>query len=638
MVKAKNQTASTEEESFIDTSHMNRGQREVLEIAEAAREKEYKRPSFMRKLFMGEFDKSMVIPYPEHPDTEREREADELIEKICLYLEQNLDPNEVDRTRTIPDEVIKELAKLGAFALKVPKEYDGLGFSQWDYNRLMMRLGSFCGSTATLISAHQSIGVPEPLKIFGTEEQKKKYLPRFRTGAISAFALTEVGVGSDPAKMETEARLSEDGKHYILNGEKLWCTNGPIAEVLVVMANTEPIMVHGEERKQITAFIVESAWEGVEVLHRCDFMGLRAINNGFLRFTNVKVPVENILWEKGRGLALALKTLNTGRLTIPACCTGLAKQALSICRRWGKERVQWGQSVGKHEAGSQKIAYIASMAFAMEAMTFICSHWADERKVDIRIEAAIAKLYCSEAAWKIADEALQLRGGRGYERAESLEARGEVPYPVERMMRDARINTIIEGTSEIMRLFVSREALDPHLGRAKGLINPRSSTSTRVKTALQLLGFYAAWYPKQVFGQLFPSSHSEAGELATHLRFVEKNAHRLGRKIFNAMARYAQKLESQQVLLAHLMDIGCELFAMAVTVSYALHKQNKQPSDRSAVQLAEHFCSLARKRVRSHFKALSCNDTKASNSLASEILEDKMRWLEEEIIWCGPDE
>lgn len=636
MANTEDNVKDRDEETFIDTSHMSKEQREVLEIAEAAREKEYKQPSFMRKLFMGEFDKSMVFPFPEQHDEAQRREADELIEKVCSYLDQHMDPEEVDRTRTIPDEVIAELFRLGIFAMKVPKEYNGLGFSQWNYNRVMMHLSSYCGSTAVLVSAHQSIGVPEPLKIFGTEEQKKKYLPLFRENAISAFALTEVGVGSDPAKMQTEAKLTDDGTHYILNGEKLWCTNGPISDVMVVMANTEPLIVRGKERKQITAFIVEGDWEGVEVIHRCDFMGLRAINNGLIRFTNVKVPVENILWEKGRGLALALKTLNTGRLTIPAACTGMAKQALSICRRWGKERVQWGQSVGLHEAGRQKLAYIASMTFAMEAMTYICSHWADEKKSDIRIEAAIAKLYCSEASWNIVDMAMQLRGGRGYERADSLKARGEDPYPVERMMRDSRINTIIEGTSEIMRLFVSREALDPHLNQAKDLINPRSPIKAKLSTAMQLIKFYASWYPKQLFSPLFTDSYKEAGPLASHLKFVERNAHHLGRRIFNAMACYAQKLESQQVLLGHLMDVGCELFAMATTVSYALYKWKEDPADETPIKLAQHFCSLAQRRVKEHFRALSNNDTKLSNKLAGSIVEDEIRWLEEGIIWCGP--
>lgn len=631
MVETKVKDSEQQEETIIDTSKMSKEQAEVLEIAEAAREKTYTRPSFMRQLFLGDFEKDMVFPFPEY-SAEDTKEADELIEKLSSYLETHLDPEEVDATRTIPDEVIAELFRMGVFAMKVPKKYGGLGFSQFNYNRVMMLLGSYCGSTSVLVSAHQSIGVPEPLKIFGTEEQKQKYLPRFRVDAISAFALTEPEVGSDPAKMSTTAKLTDDGKHYILNGDKLWCTNGPIADVMVVMALTEPKMVNGKERKQITAFIVEKEWEGIETVHRCDFMGLRGINNGLIRFKDVKVPVENILWGKGRGLALALKTLNTGRLTIPAACTGMAKGCLNICRRWGNERVQWGEPVGKHESGRQKIAYIASMTFALEAITMITSHWADLKQSDIRIEAAIAKMYASEAGWKIVDMTLQFRGGRGYERGHSLKARGEKAFPVERMMRDSRINTIIEGTTEIMELFLAREALDPHLEMAKGLLMPKSSTATKMSTAFKLLGFYAGWYPKQIFGSLFTGNHEDAGTLGRHLKFVEKYAHIMARKIFQAMAKYQQKLTDQQVLLGHLVHIGSELFAMAATISYALQKQKQTPNDTTAFDLAEHFCRLARRRIKDHLKGISLNDTKNSNELAERVLNSDMRWLEEGII------
>ena len=639
MVKAMSEKNrdTDQDEMVIDTSKMSSGQRKALEVAEAAREKDSSRPSFMRQLFMGTFEKNMLFPFPEQT-LEDKKEADELIDKLSSYLETHLDPEEVDATRTIPDEVVAEMGRMGVFAMKVSKEYGGLGFSQVNYNRVMTMISSYCGSTAVLVSAHQSIGVPEPLKVFGTPEQKRKYLPRFREGAISSFALTEPDVGSDPAKMSTEAKITEDGKHYIINGQKLWCTNGPISNVMVVMAKTEPKMVRGKEQQQITAFIVENEWPGVEVVHRCDFMGIRGINNGLLRFTDVKVPVENIVWGKGRGLALALRTLNTGRLTIPAACTGMAKQALSICRRWGNERVQWGQPVGYHEAGRQKVAYIASMTFAMEAITQLTSHWADAAEFDIRFEAAVAKMYCSEAAWKIADLTLQFRGGRGYEKASSLKARGEHPYPVERMMRDCRINTIIEGTTEIMELFIAREALDPHLSMAKGLLKPGTGFGEKVKTAFKLLGYYATWYPKQWLASLSTGSYPEAGELETHLKFIEKHSHILARKLFQAMAKYQDKLADRQVLLHHLIGVGSELFAMGATVSYAMQKKKKKPHDSSSIALADHFCTLARRRVSEHLQGLKSNDAKASNDLAERALKGEMRWLEQGVIWCGPNE
>jgi alkylation response protein AidB-like acyl-CoA dehydrogenase len=529
------------------------------------------------------------------------------------------------------------LAKLGVFALKVPKEYGGLGLSQVNYNRIMMMIASYCGSTAVLASAHQSIGVPQPLKLFGTEEQKKKYFPRFVEGAISAFALTEPDVGSDPAQMNTEAKLSADGQYYILNGAKQWCTNSPVADVFVVMAKTPPKMVKGRERPQVTAFIVERDMPGVEVTQRCDFMGLNGMQNGNLKFTDVHVPVENRISEEGRGLKLALDTLNVGRLTLPAACTGMAKQCLSIARRWGNERVQWGQPIGHHEAGRQKIAYIASTTFAMEALTMLTSRNVDMKEVDIRLEAAMAKYFCSENGWRIVHETLQLRGGRGYEKADSLRERGEVPYPVERMMRDARINTIIEGTSEIMRLFLAREAMDPHLKLAANLLKKDAPVSKKTATAFKLLGFYAWWYPRQWLSPFPRSVPNGAGALSVHFRYLKRTSHRLARALFHAMARYGPSLDRRQMVLGHLMDIGTELFTMSATCSYALvHKESKHGT--MPVELADLFCRQAARRIREHFSALSRNDNRAIDKLAKQVSAGVATWLEKGIVWIGPDE
>ncbi|CRX37475.1 acyl-CoA dehydrogenase family protein [Estrella lausannensis] len=615
---------------------MSEGKQEAMRVTEDAREKVGREKSIGGKLFIGEFDKSKVMPFPMQ-SAEDKKIGDEFIAKLEAFLVKNLDPEEVDRTKEIPEIVLQGLGEMGIFAMKIPKEYGGLGLSQTNYNRVVMKVSSYCGATAGFFSAHQSIGVPQPLLMYGTEEQKKKYFPRFRKGEISAFALTEVDVGSDPARMEATCDLSSDGSHYILNGTKLWCTNGTIADVIVVMAKTKPKVIKGKERTQISAFILEMDSPGVEVTHRCEFMGLGGIYNGMIRFTNVKIPKENLIWEEGRGLAMALGTINVGRLTLPAACTGGAKQCLSIARRFGKSRHQWGQPIGQHEPGREKIAYIAATTFAMEALTYLTSAYADEHKMDIRIEAAMAKLFCTESLWKITDMTLQLRGGRGFETARSLRARGEEPFPVERAMRDCRINTILEGSSEIMKLFLAREAMDPHFVRLGALMSPKSSIGDKVTTAFKALLHYAVWLPKNM---LFASStdFEEAKELKPHFQFIEKASKKLAHSLFTSMMKYQAGLEKRQLILGRMMEIGTELFAIAAACSFALAKSKELNGDKTPIALANYFATISERRIQERFQLLKDNDDKETNALAKKVLADEMRWLEEGIIWIGKKE
>jgi alkylation response protein AidB-like acyl-CoA dehydrogenase len=609
-------------------------EKEARDVAESARETEWEHPSFVRELFLGRFRLDLIHPHPVHRDAEEEKRAAAFMAKLRALLER-VDSDAIDREGHIPESVVQELRDIGAFGIKVPVEYGGVGLSQTSYIRAMEMVTSKDGSLTALLSASQSIGVPQPLKLFGTDEQKQRFFPRIAKGAITAFALTEVHAGSDPANMSTTATPTADGKHWIINGEKLWCTNGTRADLYVVMARTPDVMVDGKPKKQITAFIVERSSPGLEIAHRCHFMGLKAIENGVIRFTNVKVPAENILWGEGKGLKLALITLNTGRLTLPASCAGGAKAMLRVAREWGNERVQWGQPIGRHEAVAQKIAKMASTTFAMEAVAELSSQLADRGDYDIRLEAAIAKLWNTEAGWKIVDETLQIRGGRGYETADSLRARGEKPIAVERALRDFRINLIFEGSSEIMRLFIAREAVDHHFKTAFALVAPDSDAKERAAAAGRVAKFYPAWYLARWFGRgQVPGSFGEFGKLAGHLRWIERTTRGLGRALFHAMVRYGPKLERKQMVLFRAVDVGAELFAMSAAIVRAQMLAKEGTGE--AVTLADLFCREARERVKISFDALYGPNDDALYRVSRQVLDGKHVWLEQGIVEPSP--
>ncbi|MBI3558185.1 MAG: acyl-CoA dehydrogenase family protein [Deltaproteobacteria bacterium] len=605
--------------ALISEKGKNREEIESLEVAEEAREKDWTEPSFVAELFMGRVHTEMVDPYPEQ-STEDRAVGDAYLAKLRTFLIEKVDADKIDSTGEMSPEMMQGLIDLGAFGMKIPKEYGGLGLSQTNYGRAMALICSHCASTGGMLSAHQSIGVPQPLYLFGTEEQKKKYLPRLAKGAISAFALTEPDVGSDPARMTTTATPTADGSHYIINGTKLWCTNG---------AQTPAIMKNGREKKQISAFIVEKTMPGFEVVHRCRFSGLSGIQNALLKFTNVKIPKENLIWGEGRGLRLALITLNAGRLSLPAGAIGGARQCVKYSRDWGNERKQWGAAVGQHEAGARKIASMTAHLFAMESITWLAAAWVDRKSHDIRLEAAMAKLFCSERTHQIIEDTVQLRGGRGYERASSLKARGEKAYPAERMLRDSRINMIVEGTSEILRLFIAREALDRHLAVAGDALNPKLGIGRRLLSVVRAGAFYSWWYPYQFIGQYLNVVSLFA---PGHLGYAKRTSHRLAKSIFHLMLLNGPALEKRQLQLGRIVDIATDLFAISATVGRARAKHTLPPDVKNVDAIADLFCREAKARIRANFRALRCNDDRLLRQVSKQVLNGDVRWIERESV------
>jgi alkylation response protein AidB-like acyl-CoA dehydrogenase len=621
------------------TGHVS--EREARAVAEAARETEWRKPSFAKELYLGRLRLDLVHPHPtSDPDDIAAGEA--FLEPLRRFCETECDGAVIEREDRIPDEVVKGLADLGAFGIKIPRTYGGLGLNHVYYNRALEIIGSVHPSLGALVSAHQSIGVPEPLKLFGSEELKREFLPRCARGAISAFLLTEPDVGSDPARLHMTA--TPDGDDFVLDGVKLWTTNGVVAELLVVMAR---VPASEGARGGITAFVVEADAPGITVERRNSFMGLRGLENGVTRFHQVRVPKSAVIGGVGLGLKIALTTLNTGRLSIPAICTASAKYSLRVAREWSRERVQWGKPIGRHGAVAGKISFIAATTFALEAVLDLSAHMADEGRNDIRIEAALAKLWASEMSWLIADELVQIRGGRGYETADSLRARGERGVPAEQVLRDLRINRIFEGSSEIMHLLIAREAVDAHLSVAGDIIDPEAALPAKARAVAQATAFYGRWLPQLVTGPgQLPTSYSEFGRLAPHLRYVERASRRLARSTFYGMARWQGGLEHRQGFLARVVDIGAELFAISAAVVRAeLIRQGgllpaadaPAPDGDSAYELADTFARQSRLRVDRLFDALWRNTDTLDAAVARSVLEDRHVWLEAGIVDPAPE-
>jgi hypothetical protein len=596
------------------------------QVGEAARETEWRKPSFGKELFLGRFRLDLIEPWP-RPDPQQVAKAEGFLDKLASFVRDNVDNAQIERDGRIPDDVIRGLAELGAFGMKIDEKYGGLGLTNLHYCKALTFVSSANPALGAMVSAHQSIGVPQPLKLAGTDEQKQRFLPRLAAGEVSAFFLTEPNVGSDPARMSTTATPTDDGTGYLLNGVKLWATNGTLATLLVVMATVPRSEGH---RGGITAFVVEGDAPGVTVERRNEFLGLRGLENSVTRFHDVFVPKDNVIGGEGLGLKIALTTLNTGRLSLPATCVGACKWTLNVAREWSAARVQWGRPIAEHEAVAKKIAYIAASTYGLESMVDLCCLLADDDRNDIRIEAALSKLYASELAWRIADELIQIRGGRGYETAASLAARGERAIAVEQMLRDLRINRIFEGSTEIMHLMIAREAVDAHLSVAGDIIDPDAAFGRKARAAGRASGFYARWLPTLVAGRgQLPGGYAEFGPLARHLRYVERASRKLARSTFYAMSRWQGRLERKQAFLARIVEIGAELFAIAATCSRAVAEREARPE---GMELADLFCRHARLRAEKLFDDLWDNTDAADTAAAKKVVAGRYAFLEEGIV------
>jgi alkylation response protein AidB-like acyl-CoA dehydrogenase len=610
-----------------------------LAVAEASRDRT-PYSGFLAGLFEGVVRRDLFRTQSISPlrDT-----AKEFLEHLRLLLNEKVDPESIDREGEVGEDVLAALKDIGAFGLKIPVIYGGLGFTQSEYHRVATLLGSHDAATTVLISAHNSIGVAEPVKLIGNHEQQQRLLPRLARGDISGFALTETGAGCDIWDLKSYAiPIHENGVlvGYRLTGEKLYTTNAPrrhnefLASLLVVIAqivNHPDEVTRPKSERRFGAFVVDTRTPGCRCT-RLNYMGVRGIYNGAVRFDNVFVQVADRLGDEGEGLRRALESLTVGRLTLPAACLGNLKQCLWLARLRAQQRIQYDRPIGEHTDIGSKIARMASRTLALEALVTITGIWADT-KIDVRLESAAAKILATEWLLESVLDLFRIYGGRGFETSESLRLHGDLPAPVERMIRDSLINVIWEGTNGILTLWIGREGLAEYVSQGKAFLE------FQISEMAQSLPFFA-----KVAGRSFNRlprikgwPASAAPESAWE-RFVTKKSRELAQKSLWAAVRHRQGLARKQLLTTRLVKAGMQLFAVESVLWYVAQQDVR--SHQLTEELLQHFCSQVEEEFNpipllSLRRSLWQDDSHVFR-LAQDILAGKAEWLEEGILAWHP--
>jgi acyl-CoA dehydrogenase family protein 9 len=562
---------------------------------------------FAKGLFQGHFVADWVMPYPRIPAAQQV-ELDNTLRELRRFLDEDLDPAEIDRQADIPRDVIGGLGRVGVLGMTAPKEYGGRGFSQMANCKVLEEIGRRCASTSVFVNAHHSIGI-RALLLFGTHEQKQKWLPKLSSGEqLGAFALTEKEAGSDAANVQMQARPSEDGSHFILNGEKRYITNAAIAHELTVMARTP---VPGKEGKTaITAFLVTPDMPGFEILEaRMPKMGIRGTATGRFALRNVKVPKENILGQMGKGLKVALTVLDFGRTTFGACCTGAAKTCLELAVQHANTRKQFNKTLGNFHLVKKKIARIAADAYAMESMTAVTASFIDRGLEDYMLETAMLKVFTTERLWECINDVFQIHGGAAY----------MTDLPLERMMRDARINQIGEGANEVLTSFIALVGM-----RGPGM-EFKEIYDTMMKPSRERMS--KAWAAgKSRLGATIrvPDVPVQSEQLRAHARQLGRLIWRFNVAVNRALITYREPILDMQLIQERIANAAMDLFASTCVLSrydseiqFARRNGDAATPDQSAADL---FLRQSFRRIRRFLSGLTDNDDKAVLAAAKSYL------------------
>jgi alkylation response protein AidB-like acyl-CoA dehydrogenase len=561
---------------------------------------------FAKALFFGHFRGDLLFPYPHLSGEEKER-IDKAVAEVRRYADEHIDATAIDRKAEIPPEVVAGLGKIGVLGMTAPAEYGGRGMSQLGYTRIMEVIGGHCSATAVFVNAHHSIGI-RALLLFGTEEQKRRWLPPLVSGEqLAAFALTEPEAGSDASNVQTTATPTPDGTGYVLNGTKRWITNGGIAKVLTVIARTPG--AGGDRKKEITAFLVTPDMPGFQVLDpRMEKVGIRGTATGRMAFNDMFVPRENVLGSVGKGLRIALTVLDFGRTTFGASCTGAAKTCVRAARTHAKKRVQFQQPLADFELVKKKIAFMAAQAFAMEATTAQCASFIDRGFEDYMLETAMLKVWSTDVLWQIVNDTFQIFGGKAYFCDE----------PYERMMRDARINTIGEGANDVLRAFIAMVGIKPV---ADQLLSVKQALSSPVRGIGTLLGFGGRQLKARFTTPDVPvrsdALRGPARELAGHVRDFSL-------AVQSMLMHHREEILFRQYVQERLADAACELYASSCTLSRLdslLSQGNGHAEELARDEAAgRYFLKLSSRRIQQCLAALRDNDDKDTTTTADAVL------------------
>jgi len=562
--------------------------------------------SFMKSLFFGEIREDLIFPYP-RVSPETAETIGMVLDSIDKFSKEHVKSAEWDEKGEMPREIVNYLAELGMLGIAVPEDLGGLGMPQSGYARIMQEVAGIDGSLAVTIGAHQSIGY-KALMLFGTDEQKKRFLPRLASGElIACYCLTEPGSGSDAASIKTRAVLSADGKSYTITGNKLWISNGQIANFMTVFAKTE-VVEKGEKKDKVTCFMVELPTDGVSVGPREHKLGIRASWTNAVHFDNVKVPVENMIGGVGQGFKVAMGVLNHGRLGLAAGCVGGGKKALAAAIEHANERVQFQKKIGEFGMVQEKIGRMMMNLYAAESMVYMTTSIIDRKDIDYSLESAAAKIFASEMIWELMDENLQIWAGAGYMKE----------YPYERWLRDARINRIFEGTNEILRAFI---ALSGMQGPGQELAGLAEAIKYPLK-GLGPVGDFAIRKIKQnVIGQSITRSHPALKKMAGVL---EEYAVEFSTQVEVLLRRHGKQIHLRQFAQKRIADIAIDFYAMACILSRvtrAIEEKGGPDKCELELNLAEAFFMRANRRIRGNFKAIDRNDDDNMKFIAQKAYE-----------------